>query len=548
MPRPQAPLLELVWPNKDKFLLSPKDDAGKPVWVERTHPAASEVRLVDYTGSYGKVGPEGRRAEDNLVFTGDSLDVLRLLAEHPELKREYRGKVRCVYIDPPFNTGQAFEHYDDWMEHSTWLSFMRDRLLVIKELLAPNGSVWVHLDDGEVHRMRCLMDEVFGAGNAVPMIVWERTDGAKGDAYLSGAHDYVIAYAKDLASWKATTHRLPRTDTQLRFYANPDDDPRGPWKQNADSTIGAGKNNVFPIEAPNGELIWPPTGKGWRFPRERFEQAKADGRVYYKKATGRPGIKTYLNEIGGTSMRTWWPGSEVGTNRSAKRDHLNKLWPDEAAMFDTPKPEPLLERIVHFATDEGDIVLDCFVGSGTTAAVAHKMRRRWVAGDLSQANLDRFAVPRLRRVVDGGDPYGITEHQNWTGGGGFRTVTVAPSMYDVADNGTVLLSERATNGDFARAMAAQLDFDHEPDGAPFCGRRGRMRLAVFDGAVGPEEIRVLVPDLAEGDRVTVVAKVVLAGAEQELTALSKGSRVRKAPRDVLADGVRRGRRRETMSP
>ena len=173
MPRRQAPLLELVWPNKDKFLLSPKDASGKPVWVERTHPAASEVRLIEFTDSYGAVGPEGQRARDNLLLSGDSLDVLRVLAEHPELKREYRGQVRCVYMDPPFNTGQAFEHYDDWMEHSTWLSFMRDRLLVIKDLLAPNGSVWVHLDDGEVHRMRCLMDEVFGVGNAVPMIVWE---------------------------------------------------------------------------------------------------------------------------------------------------------------------------------------------------------------------------------------------------------------------------------------------------------------------------------------------------------------------------------------
>ncbi len=143
--------LELTWPNKDKFLLSPKDETGKPVWVGRSHPAASEVRLVDYTALRGDVGPERDRAGDNLLFTGDSLDVLRILAEHPEFRREYRGKVKCVYIDPPFNTGQAFEHYDDWMEHSTWLSFMRDRLLLMRDLLAEDGSVWVHLDDVEAH-------------------------------------------------------------------------------------------------------------------------------------------------------------------------------------------------------------------------------------------------------------------------------------------------------------------------------------------------------------------------------------------------------------
>ena len=153
--------LELVWPGKDKFLLIPKDADGKPVWVGRHHPAASEVRLADFTGFVGEV-PEDPYAA-NLLFTGDSLDVLRILCEVPEFRAIYRGKVKLVYIDPPFNTGQAFEHYDDWMEHSTWLSFMRERLLLIRDLLAPDGSVWVHLDDAEQHRMRLLMDEVFGS-------------------------------------------------------------------------------------------------------------------------------------------------------------------------------------------------------------------------------------------------------------------------------------------------------------------------------------------------------------------------------------------------
>jgi hypothetical protein len=164
--------LELVWPGKDKFLLVPKDVDGKPVWVERDHPAASEVRLTDVTGSVGEVPNEPFNA--NLLFTGDSLDVLRVLTEVPEYRSRYRGKVKLVYIDPPFNTGQAFEHYDDWMEHSTWLSFMRERLLLIRELLAPDGSVWVHLDDAEQHRMRLLMDEVFGPANFIANVVWQK--------------------------------------------------------------------------------------------------------------------------------------------------------------------------------------------------------------------------------------------------------------------------------------------------------------------------------------------------------------------------------------
>jgi adenine-specific DNA-methyltransferase len=172
--------LELTWPGKDKFLLVPKDENGKPVWVERDHPAASEVRLADFTGAVGDV-PEDPYAA-NLLFTGDSLDVLRILLEVPEYRSHYRGKVKLVYIDPPFNTGQAFEHYDDWMEHSTWLSFMRERLLLIRELLATDGSVWVHLDDAEQHRMRLLMDEIFGANNFVASVIWEKTTTPRNDA------------------------------------------------------------------------------------------------------------------------------------------------------------------------------------------------------------------------------------------------------------------------------------------------------------------------------------------------------------------------------
>lgn len=161
--------LELVWPGKEKFLLVPRDESGKPVWVEPDHPAAREVRLTDFTAEHGTVDGDDPW-KDNLLFTGDSLDVLRVLREVPEFARHYRGKVKLCYIDPPFNTGQTFAHYDDWMEHSTWLSFMRDRLLLIKDLLAPDGSVWVHLDDAEVHRMRCLMDEVFGGENFVATV------------------------------------------------------------------------------------------------------------------------------------------------------------------------------------------------------------------------------------------------------------------------------------------------------------------------------------------------------------------------------------------
>ncbi len=238
---------------------------------------------------------------------------------------------------------------------------------------------------------------------------------------------------------------------------------------------------------------------------------------------------------------TWWPHEEVGHNQEAKKELL-ALFPGRTP-FATPKPERLMQRILHIATNPGDTVLDCFAGSGSTAAVAHKMGRRWVTSEILPDTVATFTAPRLRKVVDGADPGGVTEAAGWMGGGGYRTATIAPSMYEIAENGTPLLADWATTGLFSRGVAAQLDFDFDEDGAPFCGHRGRMRLAVLDGAVGPEEVKTLVAALGDDERVTVVAKVVLPGAEEMLGSLWKGSRIRKAPRDVLADGSRRAQRR-----
>lgn len=536
--------LELVWPNKDRFLLVPKDEQGKPLWVDRDHPAAAEVRVTDFTACVGEVD-RSDPFSDNLLFTGDSLDVLRILAEVPEYRRAYRGKVKQVYIDPPFNTGQAFAHYDDWLEHATWLSFMRERLLLIRDLLAPDGSVWVHLDDVEQHRMRVLMDEVFGASNVVGTVVWEKTRGAKGDTDLSTSHDYISIYANDKARWKNTRNLLPRTDKQAARYANPDGDPRGPWRQGADGTAKSGSDALrFPITLPSGRVVTPPSGNFWRFTAERLSDALADGRVYFgRDGDNLPVIKTYLYEIrDGVVPQTWWPSDEVGSNQEAKRDHLRRLFPD-VSPFATPKPERLLERIIHIGSNPGDIVLDCFAGSGTTAAVAHKMGRRWLAAELSPETVAAFTRPRLELVVKGEDPGGITKSVDWHGGGGFRCVEVGPTMYvDVPDIG-VLLSDEATNGVFSKAVAGQLGYEFQSDTSPLCGIRGRMRLAVLDGAVGEEEVRTIVASLGEGERVEVVGRAVLDGAEELLTSLAKGSKFTKAPRDLLTKSALRNRRR-----
>lgn len=454
-------------------------------------------------------------------------------------------EVKLCYIDPPFNTGQTFAHYDDWMEHSTWLSFMRDRLLLIKDLLAPDGSVWVHLDDAEVHRMRCLMDEVFGGENFVATIVWEKDKGRRNDTDISTAHDVILIYAGVPSLFKQSRNLLPRTEDHDGRYKNPDNDPRGPWLQGDNGTAKSGsEKNRYPIKLPSGREVQPPPGNYWRFSPESFAKAVAEGRVWFgRTGDSMPIIKRYLTDVQqGVVPRTWWPADEVGSNQEAKRDHLRKMFPG-IEPFSTPKPERLLERVIHIGSNPGDIVLDCFGGSGTTAAVAHKMGRRWVTAEVLPATVATFTAERLRKVVDGKDLGGITDAVAWKGGGGFRQVAVAPSMYEITPVG-VMLADWATNGRFARAVAGQLGFEWQgAKHAPFCGVRGRMRLAVFDGAVGVEEAREVLAALSERERATIVAKIVLPGVEEFVAEQSRGSRVKKAPRDLLTGRTRPVRRR-----
>lgn len=595
--------LELTWPNKEKFLLIPRDDTGKPVWVDRDHPATTEVRLTEFTGSHGQVNDSNPYA-DNLLFTGDSLDVLRVLNEVPEFRREYRGKIKVAYLDPPFNTGQAFTHYDDWMEHSTWLSFMRDRLLLIKDLLAPDGSVWIHLDNAEVHRMRCLMDEVMGAGTFLNQVIWKRTQGKSSARRGMGTMcDTLLVYGKtDRIALRPVMQPLSdkHLATEYRYS-----DERGRYMLGDLAAPGARSGDSGEPwrgrKPPGRDRHWAaPTvagvtdGAAAVLPtRQRLDLLDAAGYVHWPPGENSvPKFKRYLREDSGVAVGDLWDDIQRVGNSSKERRG-----------YDTQKPEALIERVLTMATAPGDCVLDVFGGSGTTAAVAHKMGRRWVTADISPTSVSQYIAPRLRDVVDGADEAGISQRTTeataatnlpngtsaddfataakalkaaigaglikgdapdvtasmkllerlgrktkrtqvlWSGGGGFRAVTVSPSIYEVTQYG-VLLADWATNGKFARAVAGQLGFEWLEDAGPFCGVRGRMRLAVIDGAVGPEEVRQIIAALGEKERVTVVAKMVLPGAEEALAKLSCGSRIRKAPRDLLTGSTRRALRRE----
>lgn len=367
----------------------------------------------------------GDRDTGNMLIQGDNLDALKALLPF------YAGQVKCIYIDPPYNTRSAFEHYDDNLEHSKWLAMMWPRLELLRELLDEKlGSIWVSIDDREGHYLKVMMDEVFGRNGFVANFVWEKDKGGRGDADVSLSHDHILLYVRDRKLWSKVRNLIERTVVQAGRFRNPDNDPRGPWRQGDDGTAKSGTDKQrFPITLPSGRAVIPKKGRYWAFSEQTFELARREGRAYFGKNGDRlPLIKRYQEVVReGVAPRTWWAGEDVGTNQSAKRDHLNKLL-TEVQPFDTPKPETLLGRIFHISTNPGDLVLDSFLGSGTTAAVAQKMGRRYIGIEMGDHAVTH-CQPRLRKVVDG-EQGGISEATNWKGGGGFRFYRLGPSVFD----------------------------------------------------------------------------------------------------------------------
>ncbi len=525
--------LTLTWANKDHALLSHGESGYE--WVDRDDPRAREVRLLDEVGRVGDVTGD---ASDNFLIRGDSLDALRALVHTPELAAEYRGKVKLVYIDPPFNTGQAFEHYDDSLEHSVWLGMMRERLVLIKELLAPDGSVWVHLDDAEMAYCKVLMDEIFGRANYVATVMWQKSHTRENRTAISSGHEYLIVFAPLGAEWKAVRNVLPSSDEQLSRYTNPDNDPRGPWQStpmHAKAEIGRRAEQFYTITTPAGRQVDPPRGRCWLYTRDRYEELLAENRIAFAGGEGVPRVKKFLSEVqAGLVPNSFWLHNEVGTTGTGKAEIVSLF--SDATPFSTPKPEKLIERVVHIGSNVGDIVLDCFAGSGTTAAVAHKMGRRWVTVELSENTADTFTKPRLEKVVAGDDPGGITESAGWTGGGGFRDLRIASSCWQVLDSDAGLEVYRAEGIDTAtlrRAVAAQLGYaliEHPV----FTGVRGRSRLAVVDGVVDATAVADIAAALAEGETALVAGTSVTDDAQSALRDLNKGSRILRIPRDLFS--------------
>lgn len=513
--------LELTWTNKHLRLIDQLD--GSYEWVHPADWRVAEVRLLH--------GAEDRddRAQQNLLIQGDALAALRSLTHLPEFAPHHVGQVRLAYLDPPFNTGQAFAQYDDALEHSVWLTMLRDRLHQIRSLLSDDGSVWLHLDDTEVHRARCVMDEVFGPQAFVANIVWQKRYSRENRAAIGQVHDHILVYAPMGARWREVRNGL--IDQVPKGYSNPDNDPRGPWRAIPITAQGYRPNQMYSVTSPTGVTHTPPRGRCWSMTEPKFRDLEAQGRIYWgRDGSAQPGEIRYLSETGGLTPWTWWPHEEVGHNDEAKKE-IMALFP-EGEVFATPKPERLLRRIIHVATNPGDTVLDCFVGSGTTSAVAHKMGRRWVGVEREQATVAAFTGPRLSAVAAGSDPGGVTEVTGWSGGGEFVSLTVAPSMFTADEEGRVWLAEWATDDRLAEATAAQMGFSYEPDG-PFAGRRGRKRLVVIDGLVQRSVIEALAERLPEGEALLVAGTAVAPDAAEAVRKAAPGSAVRKIPTSIL---------------
>jgi len=359
---------------------------------------------------------------DNRLIHGDNLLALKAL------EQEFAGKIKCIYIDPPYNTGSAFEHYDDGLEHSIWLSLMRDRLVLLWGLLRHDGSLWITIDDREMPYLRVLLDEVCSRSAFVAQCIWQKRYSRDNNSAIGDVHDYVICYARDPAAFKEARNRVEPDAKTRKAYSNPNNDPRGPWRTIPMNGAGLRKNQQYTVTTPSGKVVHPPKGRHWSVLEPKFLDLVAQGRVLFgKNGDAQPGLVRHLSEIEGLVPWTWWTHEEVGHTDEAKKESQELF--GKGQEFSTPKPERLLHRIVHIASNPGEIVLDSFAGSGTTGAVAHKMGRRWIMVELGDHAVTHI-VPRLKKVIDGEDPGGVTEAMEWKGGGGFRFCRLADTSRD----------------------------------------------------------------------------------------------------------------------
>lgn len=468
----------------------------------------------------------GDRGSGNILIKGDNLDALKALLPY------YKGRVKCIYIDPPYNTRSAFDYYDDNLEHTTWLSTLQPRLELLCELLSEDGSIWVSIDDHESHYLKVMMDEVFGRRNFIANVVWEKVYTPKSNGrVISGDHDHVIAFAKSPTFFDRGWNYLPRSKDQESRFASDDGDGNGPWRTYPLDvrTEDSAKREKYRYEVtlPSGKIIKPSPGRHWSLPHEVFLDEVKAGRIYFgKDGNAMPTKKVYLKDARqGVIARTWWTYKEVGGNQDAKREVL-ALFGDSG--FITPKPEGLIQRVLQLATNPGDLVLDSFLGSGTTAAVAHKMGRKWIGVEMGD-HAETHCASRLRKVIEG-EQGGISKAVDWHGGGGFRFYRLGEPVFDDAG--------RIRPGIKFPALAAHVWFSETGQpyvgaaDSPFLGNHaGRGFALLYNGILGDKSVTG--GNVLTGALLTLIR--TLAGHDGPLTIYGEASRIGAAR--LKAEGV-----------
>ncbi len=479
-------------------------------WIGKEDRPRLEPRILleDRERGHHALGAGG--VHDNRLIFGDNLLALKAL------EQEFTGKVKCIFIDPPYNTGSAFTHYDDGVEHSLWLTMMRDRLQQLRVLLRDDGSIWITIDDNEAHYLKVLCDEIFGRQAFVANVVWQKAYTSNQTAKnISNTHDHVLVYCKDPMSFSIGT--VPRTDEQKAKFSNPDSDPRGAWKA---ENLSAGKYysaGQFEIVGPTKLRFLPPKGRFWRCNESQYQRWVADRRITFGLGgTGRPMLKKFLSEMDdGLTPNTWWTHDEVGSNKEASLG-LKAMFAASDDVFQTPKPEKLAQRILTLATEAGDLVLDSFAGSGTTGAVAHKMERRWIMVELRE-HCHTHIIPRMQMVIDGQDSGGVTEATGWKGGGGFRYFRLATSLLEKDAWGQWVVSKQYNPAMLAEAVCKHEGFRYEPSQEVYW-QHGRSTerdyLYVTTQTLTHEQLTVLSHDVGPERSLLVCCSAFRAGRDE----------------------------------
>ncbi|WRA66393.1 site-specific DNA-methyltransferase [Helicobacter pylori] len=413
-------LVVLNFPFKDNVLLgNAKDSSTKSkecFYHEILHKKEIDTLLHKKALCHFEMHGEGdlqsalKDKNTNYLIKGNNLIALH------SLKKKFAKQVKCIYIDPPYNTGNDSFNYNDNFNHSSWLVFMKNRLEVAREFLSDDGVIFVQCDDNEQAYLKVLMDEIFGRDNFINTIIWEKKYSPQNDAkWFSDNHDFILLYAKDKGIWRPNL--LPRTSEMDARYKNLDNDERGAWKPSDCLVKTYMASYDYPITTPSGKVVTPPKGRCWMTSKENFQKLVDDNRIYFgRNGDNVPSLKRFLSEVKqGATPLTIWKYTEVGHNQDATKQLLALF--NNVKLFDTPKPEALLQRILEISTKENDLVLDFFAGSGTTCAVAHKMKRRYI-GIEQMDYIETITKERLKKVIEG-EQGGISKKCDFKGGGSF---------------------------------------------------------------------------------------------------------------------------------